>query len=129
MLSAATTVAAIGLTWKGYLHSGLCSTLVRGLPYLLEALNCPERQNRRDVVTGERYYLAELTNAEYCTNWLPKSNSPSLDVRYHWVAVVAKRLTLSQARRPSYMGHSPRADVPTLPLNALDPQRIRNHIY
>ncbi|KAI0248525.1 acyltransferase-domain-containing protein [Lactifluus subvellereus] len=50
ILSAA-TVAAIGLTCKAYLHSGLCSISVRGLPYLLEALDSPERQNGQGVVT------------------------------------------------------------------------------
>ncbi|KAI0300647.1 acyltransferase-domain-containing protein [Multifurca ochricompacta] len=50
ILSAA-TVAAIGLTCKAYLHSGLCSISVRGLPYLLEALNSSERQNGQGIVT------------------------------------------------------------------------------
>ncbi|KAH8981220.1 acyltransferase-domain-containing protein [Lactarius hatsudake] len=50
ILSAA-TVAAIGLSCKTYLHSGLCSISVRGLPHLLEALNSPERQNGQGLVT------------------------------------------------------------------------------
>ncbi|KAH9047188.1 acyltransferase-domain-containing protein [Lactarius hengduanensis] len=50
ILSAA-TVAAIGLSCKAYLHSGLCSISVRGLPHLLEALNSPERQNGQGLVT------------------------------------------------------------------------------
>ena len=56
VLSAA-TVAAIGLTCKAYLHSGLCSISVRGLPYLLDALKSPERQSGQGVVTGERYHI------------------------------------------------------------------------
>ena len=51
ILSAA-TVAAIGLSCKAYLHSGLCSISVRGLPHLLETLNSPERQTGQGVVTG-----------------------------------------------------------------------------
>ncbi|KAH9053058.1 acyltransferase-domain-containing protein [Lactarius vividus] len=50
ILSAA-TVAAIGLSCKAYLHSGLCSITVRGLPHLLEALDSPERQNGQGLVT------------------------------------------------------------------------------
>ncbi|KAI9439288.1 acyltransferase-domain-containing protein [Lactarius indigo] len=50
ILSAA-TVAAIGLSCKAYLHSGLCSISVRGLPHLLEALNSPERRNGQGLVT------------------------------------------------------------------------------
>ncbi|KAH9994343.1 acyltransferase-domain-containing protein [Russula compacta] len=50
ILSAA-TLAAIGLTCKAYLHSGLCSVSVRGLPHLLDALNSPERQSGRGVIT------------------------------------------------------------------------------
>jgi monolysocardiolipin acyltransferase len=52
ILSAA-TVAAVGLTCKAYLHSGLCSISVRGLPYLLDALKSPERKQGQGVVTGE----------------------------------------------------------------------------
>ncbi|KAF8260052.1 hypothetical protein EI94DRAFT_1612614 [Lactarius quietus] len=51
ILSAA-TVAAIGLTCKAYLHSGLCSISVRGLPHLLAALSSSERQSGQGVVTG-----------------------------------------------------------------------------
>ncbi|KAI9437910.1 acyltransferase-domain-containing protein [Lactarius psammicola] len=50
ILSAA-TVAAIGLSCKAYLHSGLCSISVRGLPHLLEALNGPERQRGQGLIT------------------------------------------------------------------------------
>jgi monolysocardiolipin acyltransferase len=47
------TVAAVGLVCKAYLHSGLCSISVRGLPYLLDALKSPEREQGQGVVTGE----------------------------------------------------------------------------
>ena len=52
MLSAA-MVAAIGLSCKAYLHSGLCSISVRGLPHLLAALSSPERHSGQGLVTGE----------------------------------------------------------------------------
>jgi monolysocardiolipin acyltransferase len=64
VLSAA-TVAAIGLTCKAYLNSGLCSISVRGLPYLLDALKSPERQSGQGVLTGERYHIFfSLPNCE-----------------------------------------------------------------
>ncbi|KAF8492062.1 hypothetical protein F5888DRAFT_1807046 [Russula emetica] len=42
ILSAA-TVTAVGLTFKAYLNSGLCSISVHGLPYLLNALHSSKR--------------------------------------------------------------------------------------
>lgn len=59
ILSAA-TIAAIGLTCKAYLHSGLCSISVRGLPYLLDALKSPERAHGQGIVTGENQRLSRL---------------------------------------------------------------------
>src|SRR6267154_3296626 len=55
ILSAA-TVTAVGLTCKAYLHSGLCSISVRGLPYLLDALYSSKRRNGQGqgILTGER---------------------------------------------------------------------------
>jgi len=47
------TVAAIELTCKAYLNSGLFSISVGGLPYLLDALNSSERNHGQGVVTGE----------------------------------------------------------------------------
>ena len=129
ILSAA-TVAAIGLTCKAYLHSGLCSISVRGLPYLLEALNSPERQNGQGVVTGERCNFAEPTTAEYY--FAPKkyltTSRRALSVGCCYCQK-AQIHSSSQARRPSHMGHSSRADLPTLALDALDPRRITNHIH
>ena len=51
-LSAA-TLTVVGLTCKAYLNSGLCSISIRGLPYLLDALNSSERKHGQSVVTGE----------------------------------------------------------------------------
>jgi hypothetical protein len=59
ILSAA-TVAAIGLSCKAYLHSGLCSITVRGLPHLLGALSSPERQSGQGVVTGSCFLFPLL---------------------------------------------------------------------
>jgi hypothetical protein len=55
ILSAA-TVTAVGLTYKAYLHSGLCSISVRGLPYLLDALYSSKRRKGQGqgILTGER---------------------------------------------------------------------------
>jgi hypothetical protein len=55
ILSAA-TVTAVGLTCKAYLHSGLCSISVHGLPYLLDALYSSKRRNGQGqgILTGER---------------------------------------------------------------------------
>jgi monolysocardiolipin acyltransferase len=72
VLSAA-TVAAIGLTCKAYLHSGLCSISVRGLPYLLDALKSPERQSGQGVLTGERYHISFLTSVFFS---LPNREEP-----------------------------------------------------
>jgi len=51
------TVAAVGLTCKAYLKSGLCSIFVRGagsgVPYLLDALNSPERKHGQGTITGK----------------------------------------------------------------------------
>jgi monolysocardiolipin acyltransferase len=55
ILSAA-TVTAVGLTCKAYLHSGLCSISVSGLPYLLDALYSPKTRNGPGILTGEREY-------------------------------------------------------------------------
>jgi monolysocardiolipin acyltransferase len=69
VLSAA-TVAAVGLTCKAYLHSGLCSISVRGLPYLLDALENPERQRGQGVLTGERdiaYHTSPLHSFPFLT--------------------------------------------------------------
>ena len=52
ILSAA-TVTAVGLTCKAYLHSGLCSISVRGLPYLLDALYSSKRRNGQGILTSE----------------------------------------------------------------------------
>ena len=53
ILSAA-TVTAVGLTCKAYLHSGLCSISVHGLPYLLDALYSSKRRNgQQGILTGE----------------------------------------------------------------------------
>jgi monolysocardiolipin acyltransferase len=54
ILSAA-TVTAVGLTCKAYLHSGLCSISVHGLPHLLDALNNnSKRRDGQGILTGER---------------------------------------------------------------------------
>jgi monolysocardiolipin acyltransferase len=57
ILSAA-TVTAVGLTCKAYLHSGLCSISVRGLPHLVDALCSSKRRNGQGqgqgILTGER---------------------------------------------------------------------------
>jgi len=45
------TLTAVGLTCKAYLNSGLCSISVRGLPYLLDALNSSERKHGQGVIT------------------------------------------------------------------------------
>jgi monolysocardiolipin acyltransferase len=55
VLSAA-TVTAVGLTCKAYLYSGLCSISVHGLPYLMSALENPERESGQGILTGERYH-------------------------------------------------------------------------
>ena len=52
ILSAA-SVTAVGLTCKAYLHSGLCSIYVRGLPYFLDALHSPKRRNGQGILTSE----------------------------------------------------------------------------
>jgi hypothetical protein len=54
-LSAA-SVTAVGLTCKAYLHTGLCSISVRGLPCLLDALYGSKRRNGQGpgILTGER---------------------------------------------------------------------------
>lgn len=50
----AATVTAVGLTCKAYLHSGLCSISVHGLPYLLDALyDSTKRRNGHGILTGE----------------------------------------------------------------------------
>ena len=70
ILSAA-TLTAVGLTCKAYLNSGLCSISVRGLPYLLDALNSRERNHGQGVVTGETerpisYHESRLTSFLTC---------------------------------------------------------------
>jgi len=62
ILSAA-TLTAVGLTCKAYLNSGLCSISVRGLPYLLDALNSSERKHGQGVVTGETLGPISTTSA------------------------------------------------------------------
>jgi monolysocardiolipin acyltransferase len=52
ILSAA-TVTAVGLTCKAYLHSGLCSISIRGLPYLLDALSKRRNGQGQGILTGE----------------------------------------------------------------------------
>jgi len=53
ILSAA-TVTAVGLTFKAYLHSGLCSISVRGFPYLLDALHSSKRRNgQQGILIGQ----------------------------------------------------------------------------
>jgi hypothetical protein len=89
ILSAA-TVAAVGLTCKAYLNSGLCSISVRGLPYLLDALESTERQSGQGVLTGERHHIhISLTASVLLSLSLPNceepclSNVPSYPTRTH----------------------------------------------
>ena len=48
------TVSAVGLWSKAILYSGFCSSVtVKGLDNLVKALEDPERDNGRGVITGE----------------------------------------------------------------------------
>jgi hypothetical protein len=83
ILSAA-TVTAVGLmlTRRAYLHSGICSISVRGLPYLLDALYSSERRNGQDILTSERVVPQQRRRAA-AERPLPHTQilQPYLDVR------------------------------------------------
>ena len=96
VLSAA-TVAAIGLTCKAYLHSGLCSISVRGLPYLLDALESPERQSGQGVLTGESFHISFPTSV-----FPPVLNCEELWLNNVLLARFFKSLTISR-RAPFHL--------------------------
>ena len=91
ILSAA-TLTAIRLTCKAYLNSGLCSISVRGLPYLLDALNSSERKHGQGVVTGEYQRSYSLPWDRRLKLFLTcgfSSLQPSLSVRHSCLYIVA----------------------------------------
>ncbi|KAH9016276.1 acyltransferase-domain-containing protein [Lactarius pseudohatsudake] len=115
ILSAA-TVAAIGLSCKAYLHSGLCSISVRGLPPLLEALNSPERQNGQGLVTVSNHLSTCAVPVPSLSCTRPQSRT----------ARAQSTLAGSMTRSP---GASSPPHVPAIPHDAVDPRRIGHYVH